>query len=486
MAYDLRAAAHQAMLDNGFSPDLPPDAAEQAAAIDALPDDGAPPPGVRDLRVMLWSSIDNDDTRDLDQVEVAEALPGGETRVLIAIADVDALVTKGSAIDRHAAQNTTSVYTGVVTFNMLPEQLSTDRTSLREGVDRLTIVIELLVSASGDIVHADAYRALVRNRGKLAYGSVGAWLEGKEAAPPKLAMTEGLEAQVKLQDAVAQALRANRKRRGALDLDTIEASPVVRGGEVVDLALTRKSRARELIEDFMIAANVAMATTLEAKRSPSIRRVVRRPARWSRIVELAEAVGDALPAEPDSVALAEFLTRRRAADPEHFPDLSLSVVKLLGPGEYVLDRPGDASPGHFGLAVEDYTHSTAPNRRFADLVTQRLLKASLAGVQPPYSDADLTEIAARCTDRENAARKVERVMRKKAAAVLLVGRTGETFDAIVTGASPKGTYVRVMSPPVEGRVVHGWHGLDVGDRVRVTLVKTDPADGYIDFERSTA
>lgn len=480
--YDLRAAAHQAMLDNGFAPDLPPDAARQTALLGAAPE-SAPAADARDLRQLLWSSIDNDDTRDLDQVEVAEALPGGDTRLLIGVADVDALVSRDSPIDRHAAVNTTSVYTGVVTYNMLPERLSTDLTSLKEGVDRATIVIELIVSADGVIRHADAYRALIHNRAKLAYGSVGAWLEGNGAAPTRVAATAGLEAQLRLQDTVAQALRANRTRRGALDLDTIEASPVVRDGQVVDIELTRKSRARELIEDFMIAANVAMATSLEAKGSPSIRRVVRTPARWPRIVELAATVGETLPATPDSGALAAFLIRRRAADPDHFPDLSLSVVKLLGAGDYVLERPGEASPGHFALAVEDYTHSTAPNRRFADLVTQRLLKAALAGAPPPYTDVELTAIADHCTDRENAARKVERLMRKKAAAVLLVGRIGETFDAIVTGASPKGTYVRILSPPVEGRVVRGWQGLDVGDRARVTLVRTDPADGFIDFER---
>ncbi|MEP6689977.1 MAG: RNB domain-containing ribonuclease [Gemmatimonadaceae bacterium] len=481
-APNLKNAAHQAMLDNGFAPDFPQDAVREAQTMT----DGAPPVGadIRDLRALLWTSIDNADTKDLDQLEIAERLPGGETRILIAVADVDWRVPKNSACDRHAAENTTSVYTGVITFAMLPERLSTDLTSLREDVDREAVVISFVVAADGTTKDHEVYRALVHNRGKLAYDSAGAWLEGSAAAPPKIAASADVAAQVRMQDAAAQLMRQHRHEAGALELETIEASPVMRDGKVVSLALTRKSRARDLIEDFMIAANGAMARFLERRGSASIRRIVRTPERWNRIVALAKTLGDTLSETPSSAALSEFLARRRTTDPDHFPDLSLSVVKLLGPGEYALDTPGAASDGHFGLAVMDYTHSTAPNRRFADLVTQRLVKASLAGAAAPYTNDELAAIALRCTQKENDARKVERTMRKKAAAALLEGREGEMFDAIVTGASEKGTYVRVLAPPVEGRVMRGATGLDVGDKTRVRLTSVDERKGFIDFERA--
>jgi exoribonuclease R len=399
------------------------------------------------------------------------------------VADVESLVRLGSAADSHAAKNTTSVYTGVAVFPMLPERLSTDLTSLNQGVDRLAVVIQFDVAADGALSNTSVYRALVRNRAKLTYDSVGLWLENRGPAPRAIAEWAELGKQVRLQDDAAQRLRRARNIAGALNFESIEATPVVVNGRVVDLAVARRNRARDLIEDFMVAANRSVAAYLIEHGSASLRRVVREPKRWDRIVALAADVGEKLPEKPDNVALSEFLARRRAADPEHFADLSLSVVKLLGPGIYVLERRlGDRrGSGHFGLAVADYVHSTAPNRRFADLVTQRMLRAVTSKDAPPYTDAELIEIANRCTERGEAARKVERTMRKIAGASMLAERVGESFAAIVTAASPKGIYARVLSPPVEGRVVRGGKGLDVGDTVRVTLVVADPVRGYIDF-----
>ena len=477
---DLRSAAHQAMLDNGFLPDLPAEAAREVAV---LPPRQPVPDGARDLRTIPWTSIDNDDSRDLDQLEASERLADGGIRVRVAVADVDALVPKGSALDQFAGANTTSVYTGVVTFPMLPEQLSTDRTSLNEDADRVAMVVEFTVAPDGSVHDPAVFWAQVRNHAQLAYDAVGHWLEGESPAPKRLADSAELAGQVKMQDEAAGRLRLVRYRNGALDLETIEARPVMKDGVVVDLDLTHKTRARELIEDFMIASNTSIAGFLEKQQVPSIRRVVRVPKRWDRIVEVAAALGDKLPARPDARALAEFLLRRRTADPLRFPDLSLTIVKLLGRGEYVVDRPGEAPPGHFGLAVEDYTHSTAPNRRYADLITQRLVKAALAGRASPYSAEELDAIAARCTEKENDAQKAERLVRKMAAASLLAAHVGETYDAIVTGDTAHGVYVRLLKPPVEGRVVRNEEGLDVGDRTRVKLLATDVGRGFIDFER---
>ena len=488
-ARDLRARARQAMLEAGFAPDVPPAAAAEAAALDRE-QIAAQVAQVRDLRGLLWSSIDNADSRDLDQVEFAEHLPSGEIRLLVGIADVDAFVPAGSAIDRHVATNATSVYTGVVTFPMLPERLSTDLTSLIAGADRLAVVVEFVVgdpaagsSQSGEPRMSDVYRALVHNHAKLDYETTGAWLESSGAPPPELADTPGLEAQLRLQDQAAEWLRALRRRNGALDLETIEASLVAADGVVVELTVRHKNRARYLIESLMIAANSVMATFLEDRGVPTIERVVRTPARWPRIVELAATFGEQLPAAPDSRALSDFMERRKQADPAHFPDLSLAVVKLLGSGEYTLVLPGLDDASHFGLAAQDYTHATAPNRRYADLVMQRLIKATLAQLPAPYANAELEAIAERCNERDRAAKKVERRMRKTAAVALMAGRIGDTFDAIVTGVAPKGTFVRLLAPPVEGRVVRGEQGLDVGDRTRVRLVATDATKGFIDFER---
>jgi exoribonuclease-2 len=477
--FDLVAAAHQEMIHEGFDPDFPPGTDEQIAVLrNAKAANG----GVPDLRHMLWSSIDNDSSRDLDQIEVAERVASG-IRVLVGIADVDSGVGVDSPIDRHAASQTTSVYTGVKTYPMLPEELSTDLTSLSENGDRLAVVIEFIAGADGSISGASIYRALVRNQAQLTYNGVGPWLEGAADAPPKVAASADLQAQLKLQDEAAKALREQRHRLGAIDFDRIETEPVIANSQVHDIKVRQANLATRLIEDFMIAANEVMARTLLAAGVSSIRRVVKSPERWPRIVELAARYGEKLPAEPDSGALSAFLQKRRAADEVHYPDLSLSVVKLMGPGEYVLARSGDAGQGHFGLAVHDYTHSTAPNRRFADLVTQRLIKSTFAKTPAPYSDGQLDAIAENCTLKEDAARKVERSMQKRIAAVAFHDRVGETFKGVVTGNTPKGVFVRVLSPPVEGRLVQGEHGLDVGDQIRVTLVSTDPQRGYIDFAR---
>ncbi len=475
--FDLRAAARKAMLDNGFVPDVP--AAVTAEVARAVEPTGAPGPGILDLRELPWSSIDNDTSRDLDQLEVAERLPDGTVRVRVAIADVDGIVHQGSATDQFAGVNATSVYTGVETFPMLPEKLSTNLTSLNPNDDRLSVVTEFIVVADGSIRSHNVFLARVTNHAQLAYNNVGAWLDGKASLPESA--TQAIQDQLHLQDTVAQLLRDARDRSGALDIDTIEAQSVVRPDQSVDIELVQKTRASQLIEDFMIAANVAIAQFLDEHRSPTLRRVVRSPERWSRIVDLAAKLGTTLPAEANSQALSEFLVTRRKADPEHFADLSLAIVKLIGPGEYDAHAPGEPDVGHFALATHDYTHSTAPNRRYADLITQRLLKAVLAGKPSPYSMDDLDKIAARCTDREHAERKVERQVRKVAAAVSMVGRVGENFDAIVTGVNQDGTYVRVINPPIEGRVMRGETGLDVGDKVRVQLISTDPNRGFIDF-----
>jgi VacB/RNase II family 3'-5' exoribonuclease len=479
--HDLLEIARRAMRDRGLEPDFPPDAMAEAERLSPDPHDD---PGTRDLRELLWSSIDNDDTRDLDQLEVAEAVAGDAIRVLVAIADVDALVKDGSAIDAHARTNTTSVYTAARTFAMLPEKLSTGLTSLNDGEDRLALVIEMTVAADGSIAGSDLYRARVRNRCKLAYDAVAAWLDGQGPMPPRMAQVPGIAEQVKLQDQAAARLRRLRHENGALDLETRESRPVMVDGKVTDFREERENRAKQLIEDFMIAANGATARFLDGHGLPSIRRVVRTPARWPRIVQLAADHGDRLPEEPDARALNEFLERRRAAAPDDFPELSLSVVKLLGPGEYVLDPPGGDPPGHFGLAVKDYTHATAPNRRYPDLITHRLVKAAFAGGPAPYSDDELAGLARHCTLQEDNAAKVERQVRKSAAALLIQSRIGQAFDAVVTGASEKGTWVRTCRHPVvEGRLERGFRGLDVGDRVRVRLVSTDVERGFIDFVR---
>jgi VacB/RNase II family 3'-5' exoribonuclease len=479
--FDLRARAHQAMLEAGFHPDFSSDISRETQALKpAAPKIAGT---VRDLRSLLWSSIDNDSSRDLDQVEYAEKLPDGTTRLLVGIADVDASVPKGSATDLHAAAETTSVYTGVATFPMLPDELSTDLTSLRDAQERLSIIIELIILDSGEVKSHDIYPAWLRNRAKLAYSSTGAWLERRGPIPPAIAAVPGMEAQVRLQLEISVKLRALRTANGALTFGSVEATPVVQNGEVKDLTVNQHTVAEDIIESFMVAANVAMAQYLRERGSLSIRRVVRTPKRWDGIQIIGAKFGVKLPPTPDPRALSDFLAQRKLADLAHFPDLSLSVVKLLGPGEYIVESPGTEHEGHFGLAVQDYTHSTAPNRRYADLVTQRLLKATCVNVPAPYSETELSGIATHCTEREDAARKVERLMRKVAAACLLNHRIGEVFDGIVTGASPKGTYVRLLKMPAEGRVNRGAQGMNVGDTVHVKLASVDIAQGFIDFDR---
>ena len=479
---DLKAIARRAMIDRDLLPDFSESVMAEVGRTTspAIEKD----PQIRDLRGLLWASIDNDDSEDLDQLTVAELLSGGVVKILVAIADVDAIVKKGTAVDGHAENNTTSVYTAAEIFPMLPEKFSTDLTSLRQGEERLAVIVEIVIGEDGSIVKGDLSRALVCNRAKLTYHGVGAWLEGNGPIPDRVAGLSGLDQQIRLQDEVAQRLKSLRLDCGALQLETIEPRPVFKGDALIDLQVDETNRAKELIENFMIVANEATARYLEARRFPSLRRVLRSPERWGRIVDLASTLGGHLPPEPDSGALEEFLSRQKKADPIGFPDLSLSVVKLIGSGEYVVDLPGNTPPGHFGLAVRDYTHSTAPNRRFPDLITQRLLKAAMAGGPVPYSNDKLAGLALHCTRKEDDATKVERLVRKSAAALLLESRIGQRFDAIVTGASEKGTWVRLFHPPVEGKLLEGFEGLDVGDRVRVELTGTDVERGFIDFSRA--
>lgn len=477
----LRSIAHRAMLARGLLPEFSPEARAQL--------DGIHEPATRaqestrDLRNLIWCSIDNDDSRDLDQLTVAEAMPDGATKILVAVADVDAVVKKQSALDDHARHNTTSVYTAGEIFPMLPEKLSTDLTSLNFASERLAMVIEMAVASDGSLQSSDIYRATVRNHAKLAYNSLSGWLEGNGPMPSGIGKIPGLDENLRLQDSVAQKLKSLRHVQGALNLDTIEARPVFDGDELKDLAAEKKNRAKEIIEDFMIAANGVSARYLAAKMFPSLRRVVRIPKRWDRIIEIASDHGFTLPRNPDSKALEQFLISAKVADPVRFPDLSLSVIKLLGAGEYVVELPGGSPAGHFGLAVRDYTHSTAPNRRYPDLITQRLLKAAIAGSSLPYGNDELDALAKHCTEQEDAAKKVERQVGKSAAAMLLEPRIGERFDGIVTGASDKGTWVRLLHPPIEGKLVSGFAGMDVGDRVSVQLLRTDVERGYIDFKR---
>ena len=478
----LRAIARRAMRQRGFDPDFPPAVVSEANALREPA--GAPGPSIEDQRGLVWVSIDNDDSRDLDQLSVAEPLGDGSARLLVAVADVDAAVVRGGAIDQRARTNTTSVYTPAEVFPMLPERLSTDLTSLNQAEDRLALVVTLTLRKDGTVADSSVGRALVRNKAKLAYDSVAAWLDGKAKAPPAVAASREVEAQLRLQDEIAAAMKQRRNERGALALTTIEANVVFDGDVVAELLPEEENRAKDLIQDFMVAANSATARFLDQKRFPSIRRVLREPERWDRIVSLASGLGEKLPAAPDPHALQAFLLERRAADPERFPDLSLSVVKLLGSGEYDVELPGQPDEGHFGLAVKAYTHSTAPNRRYPDLVTQRLLKAAIAGAACPYAIDELRELARHCTEQEDDAAKVERQVKKSAAAMLLAPRKGERFDGIVTGASSKGTWVRVFRPPVEGRVIRGEAGLDVGERVRVELVATDVERGFVDFARA--
>lgn len=478
----LQRIARRVVLERGLLPDF---SAEALTELGAMQTPATASGGqVRDLRHLLWASIDNDDSRDLDQLTVAEALPGDTVKILVAVADVDSVVKSGSAIDGHARHNTTSVYTAATIFPMLPEKLSTDVTSLGFHADRLAVVVEMVVGSDGSLQNSDIYRACVRNGAKLAYNSVAAWLEGSGKMPQAVAAVPGLDENLRVQDRAAQKMKELRRVHGALSFESLETRPIFDGDAICGLQAEQPNRAKDLIADFMIGANGVTARYLAAQKFPSLRRVVRTPKRWDRIVELAQQHGFALPAEPDPKPLEEFLVKEKAANPLRFPDLSLAVIKLMGPGQYVADLPGEAvPPGHFGLAVEDYTHSTAPNRRYPDIITQRLLKAALAGQSAPCGNDDLQALAKHCTEAEDAAKKVERQVGKSAAALLLASRIGERFDAIVTGAAAKGTWVRLLDPPVEGRLVHGFEGVDVGHQLRVQLTRTDVEQGFIDFTR---
>jgi VacB/RNase II family 3'-5' exoribonuclease len=475
----LHSIAQRAMLDRGLLPEFSAEVLAELGKVKAFAEMNSEP--ARDLRNLLWASIDNDDSLDLDQLTVAEAMPGDTAKIFVAVADVGSLVQDGSAIDEHARHNTTSVYTAARIFPMLPETLSTDLTSLNFNEDRLSIVVEMVIGADGSLQDSDIYRARVRNCAKLAYNGVAAWLEGNGTVPEAIAAVEGLDGNLRIQERTAQRMKNFRHAHGALSFDTIETRPIFDGEEIRDLEVDKKNRAKDIIEDFMIAANGVAARYLSSKKYPSIRRVVRTPKRWERIVEIAGDHGFKLPDNPDSKALEGFLIKEKADDPLRFPDLSISVIKLLGAGEYVAELPGEDAPGHFGLAVRDYAHSTAPNRRFTDLITQRLLKAAIANGPLPYSHDELDVLAQHCTEKEDAAKKVERQVGKSAAALLLESRIGEEFDSIVTGASSKGTWVRLLKMPVEGRLAHGFDGIDVGDRIRVELMSVDVERGYIDF-----
>ena len=478
----LQNIARRVMFEKGLLPDFSAEALAELAGITApaVTDDGS----LRDLRNLLWASIDNDDSLDLDQLTVAEVLPGGKAKIRVAVADVDALVRKASPINDHAQHNTTSIYTAATIFPMLPEKLSTDLTSLNFDEDRLAIVIEMIVSADGSVQDSDIYRAHVHNHAKLAYNSVASWLEGG-VMPEALAAVSGLDENLRIQDKAAQSMKAFRHLNGALDFETTEARPVFDGDEICELNVEKRNRAKDLIEDFMIAANGVTARYLSSQKVPSLRRVVRTPKRWERIVELAGEQGFTLSDTPDPEGLEKFLVQAKAADPLRFPDLSLAIIKLLGPGEYVAEIPGDThAPGHFGLAVKDYAHSTAPNRRYPDLITQRMLKSAMNQQPPPYAIDELETLARHCTEAEDVAKKVERQVEKSAAALLLESKIGDRFDAIVTGASPKGTWVRLLDFPVEGRLMHGFEGVDVGNRIRVQLIYTDVDRGFIDFKKA--
>jgi len=478
---DLHRLAEEALRERGFLSRFSP--AAHAQAEDCRRSGPRREGDVRDLRQLAWFSIDNDDTRDLDQLSVAQALPDGAVRLLVAVADVEAFVPAGSALDAHAAHNTTSVYTAAGVYPMLPQTLSTDLSSLHEGQERLAVVADMRVEADGEVSDASLYAAVVVNRAQLTYDAVSAWLADASSPLPRLAAVPQLAEQLRLHDALAARLAGWRQQRGALNMSTVSARPVFADGRLVDLRADTKNRAKDLIAELMIAANGATARFLQRQGFPSLRRFLRAPQRWDRIEALAALHGGQLPDEPDAAALDRFLRARRQDDPAGFADLSLAVVKLLGAGEYLAAAPGRAAQDHFGLALHDYAHTTAPNRRFPDLVMQRLVKAALAGDPPPYTVDALDAIARHCTEQEGRANAVERQVLKAAAALLLHARIGEVFEAVVTGAARKGTFVRLHQPLIEGRVVRGFEGLDVGDRTRVRLLAIDPRHGHIDFER---
>ena len=466
------------MRERGLEPEFSADSLAQAAALKSPVENSSEL--IRDLRDLPWCSIDNDDSRDLDQLSVSERVTGGRVRLLVAIADVETTVAKDSPIDRHASINTTSVYTPARVFPMLPLRLSTDLTSLNADSDRLAIVVEYIVSPDGSLETEDVYGAKVRNQAHLVYDDIDAFLAGRGPLPPD-ATKAGVREQLEIQDQTAQLLSRRRHELGALDFELSETRVRFDGDKLRSLEPELPNRAKSLIENLMIASNGVVARFLDRRGSLSLRRVVHAPERWDRIVEIASKLGATLPSTPDALALSQFLAARKAALPDAFHELSHTIIRLVGAGEYVVDTPTTDAPGHFALAVKDYTHSTAPNRRYPDLLTQRQIKAVLRGQPGPYSFEELTTLAQLCTRREDDANRVERQVRKSAAAMLVDNKIGQRFDAVVTGASPKGTYVRTMDPHIEGRVVRGVAGLDVGDQVSVQLVSVNVDRGFIDF-----
>lgn len=478
---DLTELAKQAMVERNMLPDIPQKVEQMVEKMISQP---SPMPGTKDLRNKLWFSIDNEISRDLDQVTYAERLEEDRFKLYIGIADVDCLVKKEDAIDQFACHNTTSVYTPTKIFPMLPEKLSTNLTSLAEDQDRLAIVIEVTIASNGNIESYDVYPAQVNNHARLIYSSVAGWLDGKIPAPSYFTQRPGLLEQLKLHDEIGAHLRNYLHEQGALTLETIESQPVVENGQIVDVKAEKKNRARDLIEQCMIVANIVIARFLLSHQLPSIRRVVRTPKRWDRIVQIAKGYGEILPDDPNSKTLDLFLIKQRLTDPLHFPDLSLTIVKLLGRGEYVIECPGDEPIGHFSLAIKNYSRSTAPNRRYADMINQRLIKAVFNSKQAAYTLQELNDLANHCTKKEEDADKVERKMKKSAAILVLSSKINTVFDALVTGVTPRGTWVRIFHPPIEGKLVEGAENLDVGDNVKVKLVRVDVAQGFIDFARS--
>ncbi len=476
---DLEALAVAAMVERGLTPEFSGDVVRQLGTIQGPSEEAGAT--IQDLTALLWCSIDNDDSRDLDQLTVSETQPDGSVRILVAIADVDTLVRKDTPIDGHARGNTTSVYTSARIFPMLPEKLSTDFTSMNPQVVRLAMVTTMHIKPDGSVGHAELQRARVHNKAKLDYDTVSDWIDGKAPLPAAAAAVKGMEQQLRVQDSVAQQMRALRREHGALEFQTFQPKAVFDGDRVVEIRQQVQNRARQIIEEFMIATNGATALYLAGKRRASVRRVVRSPERWARIVEVAAEYGEKLPPDPDALALEHFLVKQRQRDPLRFPDLSLVIIKLMGAGEYVVEVPGGPKIGHFGLAVRDYSHSTAPNRRYPDLITQRLLKAAITGAPAPYSHAELAALATHCSQQEDAANKVERQMRKSEAALLLQSRVGQTFDGVVTGVAKGNTWVRIFAPPAEG-MLRTRQSLRVGQKVRVRLDSTNVERGFIDFD----
>lgn len=470
--YDLSVIAEKVVQERGFIPEFPASVLQE---LDTITSPAKPYPKLRDLRSLLWVSIDNDDSLDLDQLTYAE-----KDHIYVAIADVDALVKRGSAVDAYAQHNATSVYTPTKVFPMLHPKLSTNLTSLNEECDRLAIVVEIKINDQGEFSLVDISPALVRNHAKLTYNGVGAFLEGKGTLSSKI---KEVPEQLKLQDRMSELIKNYRMSQGALSFVTREAEPIIKDHEVAGIQEVVYNRAHAIIENFMIAANACMAHYLAEKKQPTLRRIVRTPKRWNRIVDLAKERGEILPSNPDAKALEKFLLKEHKRDPEHFPELSLMLIKLIGRGEYVCALPKDPELGHFDLALHEYAHTTAPNRRFADLVTQRILKSHLFGEKSPYSIQELKTIAQNCTDRDEAATKVERRMRKSAAAIYLSKYIGKDFRAVVTGSGEKGTWVRLQELPIEGKLVKGYKGLDVGDWISVKLIYVDVPMGFIDFSK---